>query len=204
MGNLESLALSMGASWASGLNLYATLLILGYLHRAGSIVLPHNLELIAHPLIMLIAAIMYIIEFFADKIPAVDTLWDTLHTFIRIPAGAALAVGTLDDNSGLLTEFAALLAGGGLATSTHATKAGTRVLLNASPEPFTNWTASVTEDAMVIGGLWTALNHPMVFLGLLAAFLLLLIWILPRLWRALHRIFATLGRWLGFHKSPTS
>ncbi|CAK0761156.1 DUF4126 domain-containing protein [Gammaproteobacteria bacterium] len=203
IGNWENLALTMGTSWASGLNLYATLLILGYLHHAGSIVLPPNLEIVAHPLMMLIAGIMYVVEFFADKIPGVDTLWDTLHTFVRIPAGAVLAVGAVGDD-GLLMQFAAGLVGGGLAGSTHATKAGTRVLLNTSPEPFTNWTASVSEDAMVIGGLWTALHHPMIFLGLLGTFLFVLIWILPRLWQALRRIFSTLGRWFGLTKSSPS
>lgn len=202
MGNLENIALTMGTSWASGINLYATLLILGYLHHTGSFLLPENLAIIAHPLVMFVVAVMYVVEFFADKIPGVDTMWDTLHTFIRIPAGAVLAAGAMDDG-GLVTQLAAGLVGGGLASATHATKTGTRVLINTSPEPFSNWTASVSEDAMVVGGLWTALHHPVLFVGFLAIFLLLLVWILLRLWRALHRIFSTLGRWLRLSKSST-
>jgi hypothetical protein len=204
MGNLENIALTMGTSWASGINLYATLLILGYLHHTESIHLPPELAIVAHPLVMFLAAVMYAIEFFADKIPGVDTAWDTLHTFIRIPAGAALAAGAVGGDGGLATQFAAGLMGGGLAGATHATKTGTRVLINTSPEPFSNWTASVSEDVMVVGGLWTALHHPLLFLGLLVVFLLVLTWLLPRLWRALQRIFSTLGRWLGLTKSKSS
>ncbi|CAK0781705.1 DUF4126 domain-containing protein [Gammaproteobacteria bacterium] len=202
MGNVDAIALTMGASWASGINLYATLFVLGYLHQTGGIVLPPDLLIVAHPLVMSAAALMYIVEFFADKIPGVDTAWDTLHTFVRIPAGAVLAAGAVGDG-GLAMQFAVGLVGGGLAGATHATKAGTRVLINTSPEPFTNWAASVSEDVMVVGGLWTALHHPLLFLVLLAVFLLVLIWILPRLWRALHRIFSTLGRWLGLKKSSS-
>jgi len=143
-----------------------------------------------------------VVEFFADKIPGVDTAWDTLHTFVRIPAGALLAAGAVGDG-GLAAQFAVGILGGGLASATHVTKTGTRVLINTSPEPFTNWTASVTEDVMVVGGLWTALHNPTLFLCLLIVFLLILVWALPRLWRTLHRIFATLGRWLGLTKSPS-
>ncbi|CAK0745115.1 DUF4126 domain-containing protein [Gammaproteobacteria bacterium] len=202
MEDIGTIALTMGASWASGINLYATLLVLGYLHHSGSNILPPDLLIVANPLVMSAAGVMYMVEFFADKIPGVDTVWDTLHTFVRIPAGAALAAGAVGDG-GLAAQFAMVLVGGGLASATHATKTGTRVLINTSPEPFTNWTASVTEDAMVVGGLWTALHHPVLFLGLLIVFLVALIWVLPRLWRALLRIFATLGRWLGLTKSSS-
>jgi hypothetical protein len=137
-----------------------------------------------------------VVEFFADKIPGVDTAWDTLHTFIRIPAGAMLAAGAVGD-VGAGTELAAMLAGGGMAAGTHAAKAGTRALINTSPEPFSNWTASITEDLGVIGGLWLALNHPVLFLIALALFILLLIWLLPKLWRGIKSVFSAIGRLFG-------
>ena len=193
---VEMFALPLATSWASGLNVYATIFVLGYLQQTGGVTLPPDLMVVANPLVMFVAAFMYVVEFFADKIPGVDTAWDTLHTVVRIPAGALLAAGAFGD-AGSATQFAAALVGGGLAGSTHFTKAGARVLINTSPEPFTNWTASLTEDAAVIGGLWTALHHPVLFLVLLALFLLALLWLLPRLWRALRRVFLTLGRWLG-------
>ncbi len=196
-------ALTAATSWASGLNVYATVFVLGYLQQTGSVALPPDLMVVANPLVMFVAGVMYIVEFFADKIPGVDTAWDTLHTVVRIPAGALLAAGAFGD-AGPAAEFAAFLLGGGLAGSAHITKAGSRVLINMSPEPFTNWAASVTEDVAAIGGLWTALNHPLLFIGLLALFLLALIWFLPRLWRLLRRVFLTLGRWFGLVKSAQS
>ena len=120
--------------------------------------------------------------------PGVDTGWDVLHTFIRIPAGATLAaaaVGELDP----AMQLAAFIIGGGLAAGSHTAKAGSRAMINMSPEPVTNWTASITEDVIVIGGLWAALNYPVVFLSLLAVFLLLLVWLLPKLFRALRSVF---------------
>ena len=190
---ISTIALTMGVGWASGINLYAALLMLGILGTTGSIVLPPELMVLASPLVIFAAAVMYLVEFFADKIPGVDTGWDTVHTFIRIPAGALLAAGAAGSVNPALTVAAALL-GGGLATLSHATKAGTRVLINTSPEPFTNWTASVTEDVMVIGGIWTAIHHPWLFLGLLLAFVLLAIWLLPRLWQGIKKVFAFIGR----------
>ena len=184
---ISTIALTMGVGWASGLNLYAAILMLGILGATGNIVLPPELQVLANPLVILAAAIMYLVEFFADKVPGVDTGWDTIHTFIRIPAGAILAAGAVGPvNPGL--AVAAALLGGAMATLSHATKAGTRVLINTSPEPFTNWTASITEDLMVIGGIWAALHHPWLFLGLLAAFVLLAIWLLPKLWKGIKKV----------------
>jgi len=144
---------------------------------------------------MAAAGFMYFIEFFADKTPGVDTGWDLLHTFIRIPAGAILAAGMAE---GLVVgqgaEFAALLVGGGLAATSHLTKTSSRVLINTSPEPVTNWTASITEDIAVIGGLWASLHYPWLFLAALVLFLLLVIWLLPKIWRALRGVFRSLGR----------
>jgi hypothetical protein len=175
-------------------------LVLGYLGMTGDIILPPELQMLTHPLVLAAAAVMYCIEFFADKIPGVDTGWDTLHTFIRIPAGAALAAGAIGDVSAPV-ELAALLVGGSLAATSHAAKAGTRVLINTSPEPFTNWTASVAEDVAVIAGLWAALHYPWFFLAALLAFVLLVIWLLPKLWRAIVKVFAFIGRLFGGSRS---
>jgi hypothetical protein len=187
----QTIALTMGVAWASGINLYAAMLMLGYLGLTGSIELPPGLELLADPLVMGAAGLMYGIEFFADKTPGVDTVWDGLSTFIRIPAGALLAAGAVGDVS-QGAHLAAAIAGGTLATGSHLTKAGSRVLINTSPEPFTNWTASVGEDIAVILGLWTALNHPVLFIVLLIVFILLTIWLLPRIWRGIKKVFSLL------------
>ncbi|MCU0835718.1 MAG: DUF4126 domain-containing protein [Chromatiaceae bacterium] len=189
----QTLALALGAGWASGLNLYAAVLVLGFLGATGRMDLPEGLELLTDPLVLFAAGFMYLVEFFADKVPGVDTAWDTLHTFVRIPAGALLAAGAVGD-LGAGTELAAALLGGGMAAASHAAKAGTRVLINTSPEPFSNWAASITEDFAVVAGLLAAVNHPLVFLALLAVFLLLLIWLLPRLWRGIKRVFGALLR----------
>lgn len=189
------IALTMGVAWASGINLYATVLMLGVLSNMGHLTLPPGLEIVSDPLVLMAAGFMYFVEFFADKVPGVDTGWDSLHTFIRIPAGAALAAGAVGDMSPVV-ELAAALVGGSMAAGSHALKAGTRVVINTSPEPLTNWTASFSEDLIVIGGLWTALNHPLWFLGALILFIGLLIWILPKLWRAVKKIFSVLAGWL--------
>lgn len=183
----QTLALSMGAAWASGINLYAAILTLGLLGASGNIQLPPGLEILTDPLVLMAAGVMYFTEFFADKIPGVDTTWDGLHTFIRIPAGAMLAAGAVGDVNPAVSLAAALM-GGGLAAATHATKAGSRVLINSSPEPFSNWVVSVGEDVAVIAGLWAALHHPLLYLLLLALFILLMIWLLPRVWRGIRAV----------------
>jgi hypothetical protein len=154
----------MGLGWASGINLYATVCILG---STGNIALPPELLIVQDPLVIGVAGLMYVIEFFADRIPGVDSGWDALHTFIRVPAGAIPAAGAVGE-LGAGAELAAALAGGTLAAGSHATKAGSRALLNTSPEPFTNWTASVAEDVLVLGGVWVALHNPVLFLVFLA------------------------------------
>lgn len=197
----HTIALSMGAAWASGINLYAAVLMLGLLGATGNIVLPPELEPLTSPLVIAAAGFMYFVEFFADKVPGVDTGWDTLHTFVRIPAGAALAaaaVGELDPS----VQIAAALVGGTIAAGAHATKAGGRVIINTSPEPFSNWAASIGEDVAVIGGLWAALHHPWLFLGALIAFILLIAWLLPRIWRGVKRVFTGIGRILGLGSPP--
>ncbi len=198
---ISLVALTMGVGWASGINLYATVLMLGMLNNMGHITLPEELQVVGDPLVLMAAGSMYFIEFFADKIPGVDTGWDTLHTFIRIPAGAALAAGTVGDMTPAV-GLAAALVGGSLAAGSHAAKAGSRVLINTSPEPVTNWTASISEDLLVLGGLWAALNHPIWFLVGLVVFILLLIWLLPKIWRGIKKVFRFIAGLFGGGKEP--
>lgn len=192
----STLSLSMGAAWASGINLYAAIFMLGAMGATGNMVLPPGLEVLANPLVITAAGIMYAVEFVADKIPGVDTGWDSIHTFIRIPAGALLAAGAVGPINEPMAIAAGLL-GGGLAAGSHATKAGSRVLINASPEPFSNWFASVGEDVVVVAGLWAALQHPTVFLVLLVCFILFMIWFLPKIWRGIKKVFRSLARLFG-------
>ena len=189
----QTIALTMGVAWASGINLYAAILMLGYMGTTGNIDLPPDLQVLSNPMVMVAAGAMYIVEFFADKVPGVDTGWDAISTFIRIPAGAILAAGAVGD-VGSGAQLAAAIAGGTLATGSHITKAGTRVLINTSPEPVTNWFASVGEDVAVIAGLWTALYHPVLFIVLLVLFILLSIWLLPKLWRGIKKVFGFIRR----------
>lgn len=198
---ISLLSLSMALGWASGLNVYATVFMLGILGAMGSIVLPPDLLILTHPAVLMASGFMYVVEFFADKIPGVDSGWDVLHTFIRIPAGvvlAAAAVGPVDP----AVVFAAAIVGGVLSAGSHAGKAGIRVLINSSPEPFTNWTASVLEDILVISGLWLALTHPYLFLLLLVGFVLFMLWLLPRLWKAIRRLFGAIARFFGKKTDP--
>jgi hypothetical protein len=196
------LALSMGVAWASGINLYAAVFMLGWMANTGNITLPPDLLILADPMVMIAAGFMYCVEFFADKVPGVDTGWDGLHTFIRIPAGAILAAGAVGD-IGAGAELAAALVGGSIAAGSHALKSGSRVLINTSPEPVTNWTASIAEDVAVIGGLWAALNHPLWFLLGLVLFILLLVWLLPKLWRGIKRVFGAIARLFGGKTAET-
>lgn len=199
---VHTLSLAMGASWASGINLYAAVLVLGLLGATGNIALPENLQILMNPMVIGAAGLMYIVEFFADKVPAVDTGWDTVHTFIRIPAGAMLAAGAVGDVNPAVAITAGIL-GGGLAAGSHAAKAGSRVLINASPEPFTNWTASVAEDVAVIGGIWAALHYPWLFMAFLIVFIVLLVWLLPKIWRGVKKVFGFLGRLMGIRPGET-
>ena len=190
---ISTLALTLGASWASGLNAYAAVAMLGILGATGQVALPQDLEVLSHPLVITAAVVMYVVEFLADKFPGVDSVWDAIHTFVRIPAGALLAAGAVGELSPVLSVGAGLL-GGGVAAATHATKAGTRVLINTSPEPVTNSVASVSEDAAVFGGLWLVWAYPWVFLGLFVVFFAAVIWMLPKLWRGIRKVFAAAGR----------
>jgi hypothetical protein len=185
----QVLALTLGVAWASGINLYAAILALGLMGAGGHVTLPPGLEVLQNPVVIAAAGIMYAIEFFADKIPGVDSAWDVVHTFIRIPAGAVLAAEAATAVDPAMAIAAALL-GGAVAGSMHVTKAATRLLINASPEPFSNSIASLTEDAAVFGGIWMMTQHPNWFLVLLAVMLAGIVWFLPRLWRAVRAMFA--------------
>lgn len=196
METVELIALTLGVGWAAGLNLYAAVFMLGLLGNTGNLALPPGLEVCADPLVMGAAGLMYCVEFFADKVPGVDTSWDAVHTFIRIPAGAVLAAGAVGE-LGAGAELAAFLVGGGLAAGSHATKAGTRLLVNTSPEPFSNVGASIGEDVAVVAGLWTALHYPWLFLVALVVFVLFAIWLLPKIARAVAAMFRTIRGWLG-------
>jgi hypothetical protein len=185
---IATIALTMGTAWASGINLYATIGMLGILGATGNIVLPETLVVLQDPLVIMAAAAMYCVEFFADKTPGIDTGWDVVHSFIRIPAGVILSAAAVGDVTPALAVAAGILGGTVTATS-HMVKAGSRVLINTSPEPFTNWTASVAEDVAVFGGLWTALNYPLVFIAGFILFICLAIWLLPRIWRGIKLLF---------------
>jgi len=189
---IKTIALTMGVAWASGINLYAAILVLGVLGSTGNISLPPDLMILTDPLIITAAGVMYAVEFFADKIPGVDTGWDTIHTFIRIPVGALLAAAAVGEVNPPVAIAAALI-GGGVTASTHATKSGARVLINTSPEPVTNWITSLGEDLAVIAGLWTALHYPSIFIIFLVIFIILLAWLLPKIWKGIKKIFATLA-----------
>ena len=193
---ISVIALTMGVSWASGINLYAALLVLGLAGSTGNVDLPPELSVVENPMVIMAAGIMYFVEFFADKVPGVDTAWDTVHTFIRIPAGALLAVGAVGDVTPAL-ELSAGLLGGSMAGASHLTKFSSRALINTSPEPFSNWAASISEDVLVLGGLWAMFNHPWLFVAAMVLFIFMVIWLLPKLWRLLKAIFYRLGQWLG-------
>jgi hypothetical protein len=199
---IKTIALTMGVAWASGINLYAAILVLGILGSAGNITLPLDMLILTDPLVIGAAGIMYVVEFFADKIPGVDNSRDTMSTFIRIPVGALLAAAAVGEVSPAVVTAATLL-GGGMAATTHAAKAGTRVLINTSPEPFTTWFASLGEDVVVITGLWTALHYPTLFVIFLIAFIVFCIWLLPKIWRGVVRIFSLIANFFRTKQSPS-
>jgi Domain of unknown function (DUF4126) len=179
---IAAIAVALGAGWASGLNTYAAVLVLGAAQRLGLVALPHDLQVLASPWVMGVAAILFALNFFADKIPYIDSINDMLQTFVRVPAGALLAYGAAGGLSPEVAVVAGLL-GGTLAAGTHVAKTGTRALINTSPEPFSNVAASLAEDVSVLGGLALAIAHPITFLCLLALFAALLVWLLPKLLR---------------------
>ena len=176
---ISTLAISMGASWVAGINLYATVATLGLLSRFANLKLPGELDALTSWWVIGVALLMFVIEFVADKIQVVDSIWDVIHTFIRIPAGAVLAATAFGDFDKSI-QVIALLVGGSLALSSHGTKAATRALINTSPEPFSNIAASVVEDILVVVSVLLAVFLPVVVFFVIAAGLAFSIWILPR------------------------
>ena len=190
----QLVALAAALGWASGVRLYAVLFIVGAVGYAGWYDLPAHLQVLSHPMVLAASGFMVFAEFFADKIPGFDTLWDTVHTVVRIPAGAALAAGVFGDSPAAWTMTAAII-GGTLAAGSHFTKAGARAVINTSPEPFSNWTASFGEDLLVGALIYLALAHPIVALVVVALLVGFSIWLLPKLWRFIRALIERIGRW---------
>lgn len=193
MNPVETLGLALGAGFSSGLNLYATVATLGLLNRFGIIHLPSSLHSLSHPVVLTIAVILYILEFFADKVPYVDTVWDMIHTFIRPPAAGLLAYAAA---GAVPTEWrwAAALLAGGVALTSHGTKASTRAAVNTMPEPVSNWALSFGEDVLAVWLAWMATAHPIAAAVIVLALVVLCVYVLSRLFRfarrALQRLFA--------------
>ena len=188
METLQTMVLASLLAWASGIRLYMVVCAVGLMGHFDYITLPSGLKVLEHPWVMASAGFMLAMEFLVDKIPGLDSLWDGIHTFIRIPAGALLAAGATGDELSAMTLAAGIL-GGTITAGTHFTKAGSRAAINTSPEPVSNVGASLAEDAAVATGIFFAFQYPIVFLVLLAIFILLAIWLLPKLLRFLRSIF---------------
>ena len=186
MNPIETLGLALGAGFSSGLNLYATIATLGLLQRFGVIHLPEQLQVLAHPWVLGIAIALYVIEFLADKIPLVDTVWDAIHTVIRPPAAALLAYGAAGAAPPEWRWGAALLAGG-VALTSHGTKASTRAAVNASPEPFSNWALSLGEDALAVWLTWLATVHPTATIVVVSILLVIAAFLIFHLFRFFRR-----------------
>ncbi len=191
---LQLVALAAALGWASGLRLYAVLFIVGAVGYLGWVDLPGGLRVLAHPFVLAASGFMCFVEFAADKIPGMDSLWDVVQTFIRVPAGAALAAGVFGDSSSS-AMLAAGIVGGTLAAGSHLAKAGSRAVINTSPEPFSNWTVSFGEDIAVGTILWLAFAHPVAALVVLGVLVALTIWLIPKVWRMLRAIVARVAAW---------
>lgn len=201
MDPITTLATAAGLSWASGIRLYAVLFAAGALHALGLVELPAGLRLLAHPVLLTTCGILLVVEFLVDKVPGMDTIWDAVHTFIRVPAGALLAIGVFGQSDWAQVLAAALL-GGTLAGTSHLSKASARALINSSPEPISNWTASFSEDMLVPFALWLTFAYPLLLLSLLLVFLALAVWLLPRLLRTLSGLARRLYALLTGERAP--
>ena len=206
LGTLDTaqlIALTGALGWASGVRLYLVVMLTGLAGFMGWVALPQGLHLLAHPVVLGASGFMVFVEFFADKIPGLDSLWDVVHSVIRIPAGAALAAGVFGADSSAMGLVAALM-GGTLAATSFAAKATTRAAINTSPEPFSNIGASLLEDGMVPLGLWLAIAHPFVFVGLLALVLVLSVYLIRVCWRFLRQLFSRVARIFSGKPDPGS
>jgi uncharacterized membrane protein len=193
---LSTLGVAMGSAWLSGISLYATVATLGLLQRFGLVHLPGELSVLGNWWVIGVAAGMYVVEFIADKIPAVDSVWDAIHTFIRVPAGAVMASAAFS-HADPAVRIIALLVGGGVALSSHSTKAAVRATANLSPEPFSNIALSLAEDAVAVGSSFLIAWFPIVMLGIVVLFLTVFFWLTPKIVRAVKRRF-------GSSHAPTS
>ena len=189
----QLIALAGALGWASGIRLYLVVLLTGLAGYFGWMPLPAGLATLAHPAVLAASGFMVFIEFFADKIPGLDSLWDVVHSVIRIPAGAALAAGVFSADSSAMGLVAALL-GGTLAATRFTAKATTRAAINTSPEPFSHLGASLVEDTLVPAGLWLAVSHPVIFIALLALVLICSVWLIRLCWRFLGLLFKRMTR----------
>jgi len=187
--HLPDLALAAALAWGAGLRLYLVAFLFGLSGLMGWWPLPAHLQVLQHPLVLGAAGFMATVELFADKLPWLDSVWDAIHTLVRIPAGAAMAAAVFGDAGGATMTAAALL-GGSLTAATHFTKSGTRAVVNTSPEPFSNVALSLGEDALVLGGTWLAVQHPLLFLGLVLVFLVLALLLLRLIVRGVRRVLA--------------
>jgi hypothetical protein len=185
----STLSLALGSAWTSGVNLYATVTVLGLLQKFGATKLPGGLDALDNWWIIGVAAFLYLVEFFADKIPYVDSVWDAIHTFIRVPAGAVVAYAATNQLDSSVYVIAALL-GGGLAFSSHGTKAAIRAGANLSPEPVSNWVLSIVEDIIAFVGAILAVFAPVLIAIVLGVFLIFFVWFAPKVFRAVRRIFS--------------
>jgi len=184
----STLSLALGTAWTSGINLYATVSVLGLLQKFGATKLPGGLDVLDNWWIIGVAGFLYLIEFFADKIPYVDSVWDVVHTFIRVPAGAIVAYAAtnqMDEGVGVI----ATLLGGGLAFSSHGTKAALRAGANLSPEPVSNWVLSIVEDVIAFAGSILAVFAPILIAIVLAIFAVFFLWFAPKVFRAVRKLF---------------
>jgi hypothetical protein len=184
----STLSLALGTAWTSGINLYATVAVLGLLQRFGATKLPGGLDVLDNWWIIGVAAFLYAVEFFADKIPYIDTVWDAVHTFVRVPAGAIVAYAATNQMDAGVSTVAALL-GGGLAFSSHGTKAAVRAGANLSPEPVSNWVLSIVEDVIALVGTILAVFAPVLIAIVLFVFVIFFIWFAPKIFRAFRRLF---------------
>ncbi|MGE0311400.1 MAG: DUF4126 domain-containing protein [Lautropia sp.] len=186
--HLPELAVAGALAWGAGIRLYLVVFVFGLASALGYWQLPAHLSVLSHPLVLAAAGFMMIVELFADKLPFLDTAWDAVHTFIRIPAGATLAAAAFGD-AGLAVATAAAILGGSITATTHFSKAGTRAVANTSPEPLSNVALSFAEDASVMAASWLAMSQPLVFLGLLAVFLLAALMLMRWLLAGARRLF---------------
>ena len=184
---LSTISLALGTAWTSGINIYATVSALGLLQRLGGVKLPGGLDVLDNWWIIGVAGGLYIVEFFADKIPYVDSVWDVVHTFIRVPAGAVVAYAAVSDMSPEIV-IPATLVGGGFALASHGTKAAARVGANLSPEPVSNWVLSIAEDIIAFAGVFLAVFAPLIIGGVLIVFLIFFLWFFPKVIRAIRRL----------------